>query len=182
MTVRLNHRITGEGAPLVLLHGVFGSLENLGGVSQRLQDGWQVHSLDQRNHGKSPHADRMDYPSMAEDVVAYLDEQGLEAAYILGHSMGGKIAMQVALSFPERVLGVIVADIAPVTYKARHDVILESMKTLDLEAVTTRKEADAALEKQVETTDVRSFLLTNLVRIPEAEKKSRQPGRLPLAP
>ncbi|MDX1456448.1 MAG: alpha/beta fold hydrolase, partial [Marinobacter sp.] len=88
MKVRLNHRITGTGQPLILLHGLFGSMENLGGVSQRLQDYFQIHALDQRNHGRSPHTDAMDYPAMAEDVIGYMDEQGLERAALLGHSMG----------------------------------------------------------------------------------------------
>ncbi|WP_328188717.1 alpha/beta fold hydrolase [Marinobacter sp. OP 3.4] len=170
MSVRLHHRITGEGEPLVLLHGLFGSLENLGGVNQRLQDGWQVHGLDLRNHGRSPHTDTMDYPAMAEDVVAYLDEQGIDRACLLGHSMGGKTAMQVALAYPERVQRLIVADIAPVTYHPRHDAILEGMKNLDLSSVSSRGDADRALQEYVEVPEVRMFLLKNLVRVPADEK------------
>lgn len=170
MSITLNHRIVGEGPALLLLHGVFGSLENLGGVSQRLQDRWQIHGLDLRNHGKSPHTDTMDYPSMAEDVIHYMDQQGLDQALILGHSMGGKVAMQAALTYPDRIRGIIVADIAPVTYKPRHDVILEGLKGLDLARVGSRKDADEALQAQVETPEVRSFLLKNLVRIPEDEQ------------
>lgn len=170
MSVRLHRRITGEGQPLLLLHGLFGSLENLGGVNQRLQDGWEIHGLDLRNHGRSPHTDTMDYPAMAEDVIAYMDEQGLDRVCLLGHSMGGKTAMQVALSYPERVEKVIVADIAPVTYHPRHDAILEGMKSLDLSSVSTRGEADAALQDFVETPEVRMFLLKNLVRVPDEEK------------
>lgn len=170
MSVRLHHRITGKGEPLVLLHGLFGSLENLGGVNQRLQDGWQVHGLDLRNHGRSPHTDTMDYPAMAEDVVAYLDEQGIDRACLLGHSMGGKTAMQVALSYPERVQRLIVADIAPVTYQPRHDAILEGMTRLDLSSVTSRGDADRMLQAYVEVPEVRMFLLKNLVRVPAEEK------------
>lgn len=172
MSITLNHRITGDGPALLLLHGLFGSLENLGGISQRLQDRWQIHSLDQRNHGKSPHVDRMDYPSMAEDIIDYLDQQGLDKALILGHSMGGKVAMQTALSYPDRVQGMIVADIAPVTYRPRHDAILEGLKSLDLSQVRSRKDADEALQDQVDTPEIRSFLLKNLVRIPEQEQDS----------
>ncbi|MCS5563640.1 MAG: alpha/beta fold hydrolase, partial [Oleiphilaceae bacterium] len=113
MSVALNHRISGQGDPLILLHGLFGSLENLGGIARRLEDGWQIHALDERNHGSSPHTDDMDYPAMAEDVIAYLDAQGIEKASLLGHSMGGKVAMQVALKHPERVRSLIVADISP---------------------------------------------------------------------
>ena len=114
MTVALNHRITGEGPPLILLHGLFGSLDNLGGIARRLEDQWQIHALDERNHGSSPHTDTMDYPAMAADVIAYMDAQALDKVSLLGHSMGGKVAMQVALQAPERVEKLIVADIAPV--------------------------------------------------------------------
>jgi len=124
MTVALNHRISGAGEPLVLLHGLFGSLDNLGGIARRLEDQWQIHGLDLRNHGGSPHTETMDYPAMAADVIAYLDSQGVQQANILGHSMGGKVAMQLALSYPDRVRSVIVADIAPVTYPPRHDAVL----------------------------------------------------------
>jgi len=169
MSVELNHRISGQGEPLILLHGLFGSLENLGGVARRLEDGWQIHGLDQRNHGSSPHTDEMTYPAMASDVVAYMDAQGIDKAHLLGHSMGGKVAMQVALSYPERVLGIIVADISPVSYQPRHDAILEGMKNLDLRGVKSRTEADSRLAKYVETPGVRQFLLKNLERIPKDE-------------
>ena len=169
MSVELNHRISGQGEPLILLHGLFGSLENLGGVARRLEDGWQIHGLDQRNHGSSPHTDEMTYPAMASDVVAYMDAQGIDKAHLLGHSIGGKVAMQVALSYPERVLGIIVADISPVSYQPRHDAILEGMKNLDLRGVKSRTEADSRLAEYVETPGVRQFLLKNLERIPKDE-------------
>lgn len=169
MTVALHHRISGEGDPLVLLHGLFGSLENLGGVAQRLQDRWQIHALDQRNHGRSPHTDEMDYAAMAEDVVAYLDDQGLDRVALLGHSMGGKVAMQVALAHPGRVSHVIVADIAPVDYKPRYDAILDGMLAIDFSRIRSRRDADEALKPHVEIEAVRQFLLKNLERVPEAE-------------
>lgn len=175
MSVELNHRITGEGNPLILLHGLFGSLENLGGVARRLQDGWQIHALDERNHGSSPHTDSMDYPAMAEDVLAYMDAQGLEKASLLGHSMGGKVAMQVALMAPERVDKLVVADIAPVSYKPRHDAILEGLTSLDLTSVRSRQDADRLLAEFVETPGVRQFLLKNLERVPNDEKTSDGP-------
>lgn len=170
MSVALNHRISGQGEPLILLHGLFGSLENLGGIARRLEDGWQIHALDERNHGSSPHTDDMDYPAMAEDVVAYLDARGIEKASLLGHSMGGKVAMQVALKHPERVQSLIVADISPVTYKAHHDAILEGMQQMDLRGVKSRTEADARLAEFVEMAGVRQFLLKNLERIPAQEQ------------
>lgn len=175
MSVALNHRISGDGPPLILLHGLFGSLENLGGISRRLQDEWQIHALDQRNHGGSPHTDTMDYPSMADDVLAYMDAQGLEKASILGHSMGGKTAMQVALQAPDRVERIVVADIAPVTYQPRHDAVLEGLTSVDLRSIRSRQDADSVLADYVEESGVRQFLLKNLVRVSDDER-DRYPG------
>ncbi|MEX2474668.1 alpha/beta fold hydrolase [Marinobacter sp.] len=172
MSVELNHRITGEGPPLIVLHGLFGSRENLGGVIRQLEDEWQVHALDQRNHGSSPHTDAMDYPAMARDVVAYMDARGLDKAALLGHSMGGKTAMQVALLAPERVDHLIVADISPVGYKPRHDAILAGLCSLDLSSVRSRQEADKALAEYVDMPGVRQFLLKNLERVPEQARES----------
>ncbi|MBS3803845.1 MAG: alpha/beta fold hydrolase [Oleiphilaceae bacterium] len=170
MSVELNYRVSGEGEPVILLHGLFGSLENLSGVTQRLQDQWQVHGLDQRNHGRSPHTETMDYPAMAEDVLAYMDRQGLGKVSVLGHSMGGKTAMELALSHPERVSRLIVADIAPVTYKARHDEVLEGMRAVDLASIKSRQEADETLRQYVEMPMVRQFLLKNLERLSDKDR------------
>ena len=175
MSVELNYRITGEGPPLILLHGLFGSLENLGGITRRLQDQWQIHALDQRNHGASPHTETMNYPAMADDVLAYMDARGLEKASILGHSMGGKTAMQVALQAPGRVERIIVADIAPVTYKPRHDAVLEGLTSVDLGSIRTRQDADRVLAEYVEELGVRQFLLKNLVRVGDDEQ-NQHPG------
>jgi len=175
MSVTLNHRITGEGAPLIMLHGLFGSLENLGGIARQLQGDWQIHALDQRNHGSSPHTDSMDYPSMAADVVAYMDQQGIDTACILGHSMGGKVAMQVALQAPERIEKLIVADISPVAYKAGHDAILEGLTQLDLTNVRSRGDAGKQMAEFVEMASTRQFLLMNLERIPKQEQSAGGP-------
>ncbi len=172
MSAILNHRITGEGAPLILLHGLFGAQENLGAIARQFHTQWQVHALDLRNHGSSFHTETMDYPSMAGDVLAYMDEQGIDKACLLGHSMGGKVAMQIALQAPERVEKLIVADIAPVSYKAGHDAILEGMKQVDLTGVRSRRDADKQLAEFVEAAGVRQFLLMNLERMPN-EKQSK---------
>lgn len=164
MSLDLHHRVTGEGEPLIVLHGLFGSLENLGGVSQRLADSCQIHALDLRNHGRSPHTDAMGYPAMADDVLRYMDKAHLEQASVLGHSMGGKTAMELALAHPDRVDRLIVADIAPVAYPPHHDDIIEGLTSLDLARVTSRGQADKALAEYVPVTPVRQFLLKNLVR------------------
>ncbi len=164
MVLNLHHKIQGEGAPLVLVHGLFGSLENLGMVARLLAKGYQVHSLDMRNHGRSPHSHAMNYRLMAEDICHYLDQKGLERASFLGHSMGGKAVMQLALCHPQRVDRLIVADIAPVAYPPHHDAILEGLQALDLSGLTSRQQADEQLTPFVSEAAVRSFLLKNLIK------------------
>lgn len=170
MSVALSSRVLGEGEPLIVLHGMFGSWYNLGAVFQQLKNTFAVHALDQRNHGSSPHTGTMNYPAMAADVIAYMDAHDISQANLLGHSMGGKVAMQIALTYPQRVLRLIVADIAPVSYPPRHDEILEGLKKLDLTGVASRKQADQRLADYVAIPAVRQFLLKNLVGIPEAER------------
>lgn len=163
-SLALNYRVTGSGEPLIALHGLFGSLENLGGITHRLSEDYEIHALDLRNHGRSPHADRMDYPAMAADVLAYMDQQGLEKASVLGHSMGGKTAMELALANGNRVDRLIVADIAPVDYSPKHDAIIAGLLKLDLTALKSRTDADKALSESIDEKAVRQFLLKNLVR------------------
>ena len=107
------------GTPIIVMHGMFGSMSNLGVVSRPLSEHFRVISVDLRNHGQSPHDSAMSYPSMAADIIELMDNLGIERAHLLGHSMGGKVAMQVAMNFPERSGKVIVGDIAPVTLSAR---------------------------------------------------------------
>ena len=115
--MKLNYVSQGSGQPVVLMHGMFGSLSNLGVVGRALADQYQVIAVDMRNHGESPHSMTMDYPAMAVDIVELLDDLALPKAHLLGHSMGGKVAMQVALNQPDRVASLMAADIAPVTYQ-----------------------------------------------------------------
>lgn len=162
-TVELNASVKGDGPPLILLHGLFGAGDTLGGVRRRLAPGQEVHCLDLRNHGDSPHTRSMSYPEMAADVLAYMDRAGLGKANLLGHSMGGKTAMELALMAPERVQRLIVADIAPVAYESHHDAIQQALETLDPASVTSRRDADGVLAEFIEEKGVRQFLLTNLV-------------------
>jgi esterase len=162
--MELHARILGDGPPLVLLHGLFGSNENLGGIARALSDRWTVYGLDLRNHGRSPHGRRMDYATLAADVRETLDAHALDRPALLGHSLGGKAAMELALSAPERVERLIVVDIAPVAYDRRHDQELEALHRLDLAAVASRGDADRALAGDVPNAAIRQFLLKNLVR------------------
>jgi len=162
--MQLYARIQGSGPPVVLLHGLFGSNENLGVIARALAGGFTTYSLDLRNHGRSPHANSMDYPSLADDVCETMDRHGLGSAVVLGHSLGGKIAMELALSRAGRVDRLAVVDIAPVTYGQRHDDELHAMQRLDPTSVTSRKQADDALRQAIPNAAIRQFLLKNLAR------------------
>ncbi len=153
----------GSGPHLVLLHGLFGSQDNLAGIPRVAQDHFKVLSLDLPNHGRSPHSDAMNYPQMAQAVLASLPEDA-DSFYLLGHSMGGKVAMQLALSAPERVKALLVADIAPVEYNDRHSAIIEAMQQLNLSNLSSRQQADQHLAKTIAEPGVRQFLLKNLVK------------------
>jgi len=147
------------------MHGMFGSLSNMGVIGRALAGKYKVIAVDARNHGESPHSQKMDYPSMANDIVELMDDLAITQANLLGHSMGGKIAMQVALNHPERTDKLILADIAPVDYKPdRHGGVLEGLQSLKEMRPTSRKEADKELENYVEEASTRAFLLKNLVR------------------
>lgn len=162
--MKLYAKQRGQGADVISLHGLFGSQENLGMINRRLAESFRVHGLDIRNHGRSPHDNTMNYQVMAEDVLEYMDEQQLKKAHLIGHSMGGKVAMTIALMEPERVAKLAVIDIAPVTYQRRHDGILEGMSSIPLDALKSRTEADQFLEVYGLGKDVRQFLLKNLYR------------------
>lgn len=152
----------GSGAPLVLLHGLFGQAQNFASVQKMLAARRRVIALDLRNHGQSPHAAAMDYPAMAADVVETLAALGLGAVDLLGHSMGGKVAMTLALTRPEAVARLIVADIAPVDYLPAFRPYAEAMRALPLAPGLARREADAGLAAAVPSAGVRGFLLQNL--------------------
>lgn len=160
---QLNYKQLGEGQHILLIHGLFGSLENLNMVAKSLSQHYCVTSIDVRNHGNSFHQQNMDYQVLAQDVINLLDKLSIEHCHILGHSMGGKIAMKVALSFPERVNKLIIADIAPVKYPAHHLTIIEGLRAIDLTQVHKRKDADIQLAKYVTDASVRPFLLRNIV-------------------
>jgi len=159
----LNASQIGEGAPLILLHGLFGAAKNLGVVARGLAGQARVISLDLRNHGDSPHGTQMDYATMAADVAETCAALGIGQARIAGHSMGGKTAMALALTNPELVERLAVLDIAPVSYNHGYDEYVTAMRAIPLEAGLTRAQADAALAGVVETAPMRAFLLNNLV-------------------
>lgn len=153
----------GQGEPIVLLHGLFGAARNLGAVQRALAPQFRVIALDLRNHGTSQHAAEMDYPEMAADVLKTLAELDALPAALVGHSMGGKTAMQLALTRPDTVSRLLVADIAPVPYVHGNDCVAEALLALKLSPGLTRPAADAALADAVPDMSMRGFLLQNLV-------------------
>ncbi len=162
--MNLNYKKFGSGAPLIILHGLLGSLDNWQSIAKQLAKTFAVYILDQRNHGRSPHADDMDYSTMAKDLKAFMEQQRLEASHLIGHSMGGKTAMQFALNYPQMVNKLVVVDIAPKTYPGQHDEIFQALFEMDLSNLQSRREADVLLSKRIKDFGVRQFLLKNLVR------------------
>lgn len=166
--MELNYRRYSEqGEPLLILHGLFGSLSNWGWHSKQLAEHFAVYGVDLRNHGDSPHDEAMDYQVMADDVVELIGNLGLERCSIIGHSMGGKVAMQLALSRPELIHKLVIVDIAPVTYNNKADghlKVLQGMHDLDLASIANRAEAEEFLEDYIEDEATRKFVLTNIVR------------------
>lgn len=150
----------GEGEPLLILHGVFGSGDNWGTLGKQWSEQYEVHLIDARNHGHSEHSDAFSYDLMADDLLEYMDAQKLKKARIIGHSMGGKVAMLFAVYNPERVEKLLIVDIAPKAYKPHHQQILAALTDLDLEHIESRSDAQEAFG----ITDVgtRQFLLKSL--------------------
>ncbi len=162
--VDLYHRSLGDGPPVLLIHGLFGAADNLGALARGLSDSYRVISVDLRNHGRSPHSAGHSYPLMAADVVAVLDRLGVDRVAIFGHSMGGKVAMQMALTAPERVSCLIVGDIAPIPYGHHHENVFRAMTAA--EGVDgDRRAARAAMDPYIEDSRVTDFLLTNWRRL-----------------
>lgn len=153
-----------DGPPLIVLHGLFGSARNWAGHARSLSDTHHVYALDLRNHGSSERAATMTYAEMAEDVAGFIAEQGISSPIVMGHSMGGKVAMQLALSDPDSVSALIVVDIAPVSYG--HDMLdyIAAMQALDLSGEQRRAELEDELRDRIDDPGISAFLMTNLER------------------
>lgn len=160
----LHFEAYGQGEPLIILHGLLGSADNWHSIASKLASNFKVFTLDLRNHGRSPHSSEMDYSLMARDVYDFIQSRGLRQALVLGHSMGGKTAMQLALLYPTRVRKLVVVDIAPGPYAPRHRAILRAMDSLDLVRYQTRKEMESAFAPAVADLSTRQFLLKNALR------------------
>lgn len=164
MTVRLHHTRSGEGSPVVLLHGLFGSGSNLGALARALQDSRAVYSVDLPDHGRSGWLDELTLANMASSVGAWMAHQGLPSAQFVGHSLGGKVAMQLALAQPRLVSSAVVADIAPVDYPPHHDGVFAALDAVAAAQCTSRQAAQAMMARHLEELQVIQFLLTSLRR------------------
>ncbi len=160
----LRSTIIGEGNPLLILHGYFGMSDNWRSLGNKLSENFQVHLIDQRNHGRSFHADEFDYEILAEDLYNYIQYHQLKKVSIIGHSMGGKVAMLFAVTYPEIAHKLIVADISPKFYKPHHQVILAALNSVNFKIHNTRKKVEDILKMDIKEPGVLQFLLKNVYR------------------
>lgn len=169
MPMKLNYKTYGKGYPLIILHGLLGSLDNWATLAKKFAENYTVFVIDQRNHGKSPHSNNFNYEILANDLLEFMDEHHIYSANILGHSMGGKTAMLFALENPDKINKLIIADIAPVNYNGGHEIIFQALLKIDLKSIKSRKEVDDLLEKDIKLFSIRQFLMKGLTRNKERE-------------
>lgn len=177
----INFQSFGEGSPLVIIHGLFGTSDNLKAVAKQLADEYKVYLIDAPGHGDSASLKKLSISNMANAVINFLKEHQLESVSILGHSLGGKIAMEIALLQPQRVDKLLVADIAPVQYTRRHDQIISGLQSVPLDNLNSRQQADELLSNYIEEKGVRGFLLKSLVRDDQADSNKVWKWRFDLA-
>lgn len=162
--MKLHTQIKGKGKPIVILHGFLGMGDNWKSLSKKLAETYEVHLPDMRNHGKSQHSQNFNYDVMVEDIVEYFDTHDIKNAVLIGHSMGGKIAMQFAAEHSAYLSHLVVVDIAPKLYQPHHDIILNGLKSLQTQKLTSRSDAEDILKENIKEPGIRLFLLKNLKR------------------
>ena len=162
--MKLFCRQLGEGPPLVILHGLFGMSDNWLTIAKELSTSYHCYLLDMRNHGRSSKSDTLTYDDMVEDVYEFLTDFGLRTVSLIGHSMGGIVAMRFAFEYSHRVEKLVVVDIAPKSYPAMHQNILSGLKSIPIEKINSRNEANEYLKEYVPSGKTRQFLLKNLYR------------------
>ena len=171
--MNLFYRSEGKGIPIVILHGLYGSSDNWVSIARKLAENFRVISVDHRNHGSSPHSNEHTYDAMVTDLAWLMAELEIDKAHFLGHSMGGKVAIAFAADYPEKIISLAVADIAPVNYLETpasaiqydfHKRVLNTLFELDLKAISDRKAVENELEKTIPELLVRKFIMKNLHR------------------
>ena len=168
-TISLNYKDYGSGSPLVILHGLFGSLDNWFSLAKSFADQHHVYLVDQRNHGQSPHTDSHTYGDMANDLWEFFQTHELTNAILIGHSMGGKTAMRFAAAHPERLVKLVVVDMGVKFYPVHHDLIIRSMQAVDLPKIASRNAAEDELGRYITENDTLQFLLKNIYRARQAD-------------
>ena len=158
----LHSKIIGKGVPLLIVHGYFGAGDNWKSLGLKFSEHFEVHLIDQRNHGRSFHSDDFDYELMVSDLYNYIQHHQLAAVFLIGHSMGGKTAMFFAVEYPELVKKIVIVDISPKAYEPHHEEILEGLNAIDFSVQNTRKLVDEKLSAFVPETGIRQFLLKNV--------------------
>jgi len=172
--MNLFFRKLGAGPPLIIIHGLYGSSDNWITIGRKLSEKFEVYLIDQRNHGQSPHSEEHNYHLLKEDLKEFMDQQSIEKAILIGHSMGGKTAMFFADDYPERITSLIVVDISPISYKTTnsfqllsHKTIMDSMYSIDFSKINNRLQLDTLLSESIPQNHVRQFLLKNIKRSKE---------------
>ncbi len=160
--MKLNYKREGQGKPLIIVHGLFGNLDNWQTLGKKFAESFDTIIVDQRNHGHSPHSDDFNYDLMAEDLYELITDLNLTKVNIIGHSMGGKATMRLAQLHPDVLEKIIIVDIGPKGYPLHHDAILAGLHAIDFDVVKTRGAADKVISKYIDTPDVKMFLLKNL--------------------
>lgn len=160
----LNYKTFGQGPPLIILHGLFGMLDNWKSIGTRLAEDFSVYLVDVRNHGRSPHYPTHSYAEIAADLNQWMEEQWIYEATLVGHSMGGKAAIQYAYDYPDHLDKLIVVDIVPKTYSGGHESIIRALQAVPIDQVTSRSEVEASLQTTISDRGVILFLMKNLTR------------------
>jgi esterase len=168
-SMKLHYRKSGAGQPLIILHGLLGSSDNWFSLAKVFAESFEVYLVDQRNHGQSPHSAEFDYKLLVDDLYEFIQDHKLHNPVIIGHSMGGKTAMNFAVKYPSLLGQLIVVDIVPKAYPVHHDHILDGLHAINLSALSSRTEADSILSNHIPEPDVRQFLLKNLYRTSDSK-------------
>ena len=168
--MKLHYRNIGEGEPLIILHGLFGSTDNWQTLGKKFAENFSVYFVDQRNHGHSPHTEEFNYEVMADDLYELITDLGLSQVNLIGHSMGGKTCIEFAKNHSNLIKKMIIVDISNKAYPPHHDILLDGMNNMNLTIVKSRSDADLYLSQTISDIGVRQFLLKNLYWI--------EPGRL----
>lgn len=165
--MKLFHRELGEGKAIIILHGLFGSSDNWLTIAKQLAQNYKIYLIDQRNHGQATWSETWNYEVMVADLKNFIQDYHIDQPIVVGHSMGGKVAMLFASLYPHLLEKLLVVDIAPKSYPIHHDWIIKGLKAIDTQNVKSRREADEQLSPYIEEVGIRQFLLKNLYRTPE---------------